>query len=50
MKVYGRCFQGSGKKALNRYEKKKKEMMEKKKNSKAQRAITISVEGRNMAL
>ncbi|KAK2154095.1 hypothetical protein NP493_2224g00012 [Ridgeia piscesae] len=41
---------GSQKKILNRYEKHLREFAEKKKTKKTQRAITISIEGRNMSL
>lgn len=40
----------SGKKTLNRFEKHARAMAEKKKRDKAQRAVTISIEGRNMGL
>lgn len=40
----------SVKKALNRYEKKLREHKEAQKKNKSQRAVTISIEGRNMAL
>lgn len=43
-------FQGGGKKAVTRYEKHIRAFKEKKKGSKNQRAVTISIEGRNMSL
>lgn len=43
-------LQSSGKKAPTRYDKHVRAFAEKKKFSKAQRAVTISIEGRNMAL
>ena len=43
-------FQGAAKKTLNRYERKQRELMEKRMAGKAQRAVTISIEGKNMAL
>lgn len=43
-------FQSSSKKAPTRYDKHVRAFAEKKKFSKAQRAVTISIEGRNMAL
>ena len=48
------CFffflQGPGRKPMNRYEKRAKEIQEFKKKAKGQKAVTISIEGRNMAL
>ena len=43
-------LQGPAKKVLNRYERKLKEAADKKKHKAASRAITISMEGRNMPL
>ena len=43
-------FQGSGKKAPTRYDKQVRKFAERKKNSKMQKAVGISIEGRNMAL
>lgn len=46
----GQQGKSSGKKAPTRYDKHVRAFAEKKKFSKAQRAVTISIEGRNMAL
>lgn len=43
-------LQGGGKKEPSRYEKQIRKFAERKKNSKSMRAVTISIEGRNMAL
>ena len=43
-------FQSRGKKDISRYEKHVRAFADKKKHGKAQRAVGISVEGRNMAL
>ena len=43
-------FQGSGKKQVNKFERHMREYKRKSASSKGQRAVGMSIEGRNMAL